>query len=56
LVAAGFEVDFGVDGSRHEVAAVAADHVVFVAFSLESELQDEAVFAGESFEVSGVEL
>jgi hypothetical protein len=56
LVAPGLEVDFGVDGSRHEVAAVAADHVVFVAFFLEAEFEDKAVFASKAFEVSGVKL
>jgi hypothetical protein len=56
LVTAGLEVDFGIDGSGHEVAAVAADHVVFVAFFLEPEFEHEAVFAGETFEVSGVQL
>lgn len=56
LVAAGVEGDFGVDGSGHEVAAVAADHVVFVAFFLDAEFEDVAVFAGEAFEVAGVQL
>ena len=56
LVLAWLEVDLGVDGSRHEVAAVAAYHVIFVAFFLHAELEDEAVFTGEAFEVTGVEL
>jgi hypothetical protein len=56
LIPAWLEIDLGVDRSRHEVAAVAAYHIIFFAFFLHAELEDEAVFTGEAFEVTGVEL
>ena len=56
LVAAWLEVDLGVYRPGHEVAAVTADHVIFVAFFLHAELEDEAILAGESFKVTSVQL
>ena len=56
VVAAGFEIELDVDGSTHQVAALAAHNVVFFALFLKAEFEDKGVFASEAFEVAWVEL
>ena len=56
MVAAGVEVDLRIDGPAHEVTVMAAYHVVFLAFFLETEFEDKAVLASKALEIASVEL
>lgn len=45
MVTPGFEVNFSVDGSIHQMAALAAYEVVFFSLLLQPEFEDKGVFA-----------
>lgn len=56
MVTPRIEIDFCVDRPSHEVTAVTAHQVVFFSILLDTELENEGVFAGQAFEIARVKL
>lgn len=56
MVVAWFEIDLGIHGAAHEVAAVAANRVIFFSLFLETELENKVVLATKTLEVAGIKL
>jgi hypothetical protein len=56
MVATWFQIDLGIHGAGHEMAAVAAHHVVFLSLFLDTEFDNKIILATEALEVARVKL